>query len=214
MTAVVLLLRHGETALNVADALRGLLDIPLTERGRAQAAALGKRVTEEYTVSRLYASPLRRAVETAEHIASRGSLSVWRHEGFIDADYDRWAGRGSAELSDADAERFREWERDPAIPLPGAEPPARVQERAMAALSEVAIDGEVVVVVSHDAVLQLILAAILDLPLESYRGLVQSTATLNEVHRSDGRWRVVQLNSQWHLAEVDTTVSDTSPGGS
>jgi probable phosphoglycerate mutase len=210
MTAVVLLLRHGETALNVAGALRGLLEVPLTERGHAQAAVLGKRVTEEYTVSRLYSSPLRRAVDTAEHIASLGWLSIRRHEAFIDVDYGRWAGRDPAEFADPDAERFREWERDPAIPLPGAEPPRRVQERAMAALSDVASEGEVVAVVTHDAVLQLILAAILDLPLASYRGLAQSTATLNEVRRSDGRWRVVQLNSHWHLADVGRGVSGSS----
>ena len=76
---------------------------------------------------------------------------------------------------------------------------SRFQERALAALNEVAVDGEVIAIVSHDAILQLALAAMLDLPLDSYRGLCQSTATLNQVTRSDGVWSVTLLNSSWHL---------------
>jgi broad specificity phosphatase PhoE len=203
MTAVVLLLRHGETALNVSGALRGRLDAPLTDRGHRQAEALAARIGEEYVVSQLFSSPLMRAVDTAAHIAARWRLLVRPHEGFIDVDYGRWAGLAPAELSEADAIRYRRWERAPTQPHPGAEAPQRVRERALAALNEVAIDAEVVAVVSHDAVLQLTLAAILQLPLGSYRGLCQSTATLNEVRRTGGAWSVVLLNSTWHLASLD-----------
>lgn len=204
MTASVLLLRHGETALNVNGALRGRLDVPLTDLGHRQAEALAARISEEYVISRLYSSPLTRAVDTAGHIAARWSLSVRPHEAFIDVDYGRWAGLPPTEMSEADAIRYRQWERDPTLPLPGAEAPQQVRERVLTALDEVAIDGEVIAVVSHDAVLQLALAAILQLPLGSYRGLCQATATLNEVRHRGDAWSVVLLNSTWHLTRIET----------
>jgi probable phosphoglycerate mutase len=200
MVAVVLLVRHGETALNVNGALRGRLDVPLTGRGHRQAEALARRIAAEYAVSQVYASPLRRAIDTAGHLATRVSRAVRWHEGFIDVDYGRWAGVPLTELSEPDARRYQEWERDPARPLPGAEAPESVQVRVLAALDEAAAEGEVVAAVSHDAVLQLALSAMLRLPLGAYRGICQATATLNEVRRTGNEWSVVQLNSAWHLA--------------
>ena len=36
--------RHGETVWNVENKICGMTDSPLTERGRAQARALGQKV--------------------------------------------------------------------------------------------------------------------------------------------------------------------------
>ncbi|SHI78502.1 histidine phosphatase family protein [Pseudobutyrivibrio xylanivorans] len=61
----VLLLRHGQTDLNVQKRLQGSSDIPLNERGRQQA-----RQTKEFldgqgiVVTRIISSPLERAIET------------------------------------------------------------------------------------------------------------------------------------------------------
>ncbi|SFN88567.1 probable phosphoglycerate mutase [Pseudobutyrivibrio sp. UC1225] len=61
----VLLLRHGQTDLNVQKRLQGSSDIPLNERGRQQA-----RETKEFLdglgikVTRIISSPLERAIET------------------------------------------------------------------------------------------------------------------------------------------------------
>ena len=61
----VLLLRHGQTDLNVQKRLQGSSDIPLNERGRQQA-----RQTKAFldgqgiVVTRIISSPLGRAIET------------------------------------------------------------------------------------------------------------------------------------------------------
>ena len=39
--------RHGETVWNVENKICGVTDIPLTDRGRAQARALGRRLAAE-----------------------------------------------------------------------------------------------------------------------------------------------------------------------
>lgn len=57
---LVHLARHGQTALNESGVLRGLLDPPLDETGRRQAANLGEALGLRQP-SLVVASPLRRA---------------------------------------------------------------------------------------------------------------------------------------------------------
>jgi broad specificity phosphatase PhoE len=64
-------LRHGESIGNAQARWQGQSDYPLTEKGRAQAQALAERwKSEKAKFDRIIASPLGRAKETAEIIAS------------------------------------------------------------------------------------------------------------------------------------------------
>jgi broad specificity phosphatase PhoE len=63
----VFLVRHGESEANAAGRLQGRLDVPLSERGRAQARQLGawlreRRIRWDF----VYSSPLLRARQTAD----------------------------------------------------------------------------------------------------------------------------------------------------
>lgn len=71
--ATVFLLRHGQTAYNIAGRLRGRADPELTAQGHAQADALGRLFTG-IALSRVLASPLQRAVHTAQPL---GCKSKW-----------------------------------------------------------------------------------------------------------------------------------------
>jgi 2,3-bisphosphoglycerate-dependent phosphoglycerate mutase len=66
------LMRHGESEGNVRDIYQGHADLPLTNTGREQAAALAERWRAEgMHFDRIIASPLQRARITAEIIAAR-----------------------------------------------------------------------------------------------------------------------------------------------
>lgn len=196
----VLLLRHGETALNRSGALRGLLDVPLSSRGEEEARRLAARVTAEYEVAAIFSSPLRRARQTAEPIARQSGLSIEVDERFRDLDYGPWAGRDPGSLSHGEQVKFRRWERNPERGLPGAEHPSQVQSRAVSALAERTRAGEeTIAIVTHDAVLQLLLCHFLAIELRSYRGLMFRTASLTELERSGERFHVQLVNSTWHI---------------
>ena len=77
MTGCILLVRHGETEWNRERRIQGRFDSPLTERGIAQARAIGRVVQKlpEAASARIVASPLGRATRTAEIIAQH--LPVW-----------------------------------------------------------------------------------------------------------------------------------------
>jgi broad specificity phosphatase PhoE len=61
-------LRHGETEANAARIIAGSLDVDLTPLGRDQARAAAQALARE-PITAIYASPLKRARETAEPIA-------------------------------------------------------------------------------------------------------------------------------------------------
>ena len=64
----VYLVRHGETDWNIEKRFQGQRDIPLNERGRAQARASGQALAG-VTFAAVFASPLHRARQTAQIIA-------------------------------------------------------------------------------------------------------------------------------------------------
>ncbi|HMK68305.1 MAG TPA: histidine phosphatase family protein [Stellaceae bacterium] len=75
----MILIRHGQSEFNVVfGATRrdpGIRDPKLTEEGRKQAETLAERLAE-HDVARLIASPYRRALETAEILATRLDLAI------------------------------------------------------------------------------------------------------------------------------------------
>lgn len=67
--------RHGETVWNVEDKICGMTDSPLTEKGRAQAAALGQLVKDSGApIDEILYSPLSRAADTALAVAAATGL--------------------------------------------------------------------------------------------------------------------------------------------
>lgn len=70
----ILLVRHGETALNASRVLQPP-DTPLSERGSAQAQAVGDRLSSQ-KLAGVLASDLRRAHDTARPIAQAQGLPI------------------------------------------------------------------------------------------------------------------------------------------
>ena len=65
----LLVIRHGESEADLLDVYEGRADFPLTERGHRQAEAMSVFVKKNFDVSAVYCSPLKRAFQTAVHLA-------------------------------------------------------------------------------------------------------------------------------------------------
>jgi broad specificity phosphatase PhoE len=99
-------LRHGESLGNAQSRWQGQSDYPLTDRGRAQAHALAERwVSENVKFDLVLSSPLGRARETAEIIASTLGLKV-------EFD-DIWLERAIGEMEGLTNEEVRQKPRPP-----------------------------------------------------------------------------------------------------
>jgi broad specificity phosphatase PhoE len=89
----ITLLRHGESIGNAESRWQGQVDYPLTDRGRAQARALAERwKREKVRFDFVISSPLSRARETAEIIASELGLMVEFEPLWLERDNGDFAG--------------------------------------------------------------------------------------------------------------------------
>lgn len=181
----VFLVRHARTALNADGRLRGHLDPALDDVGRTEAGELAIVLASLEPV-RVVTSPLRRAVDTAQAIATRASAPVVVDERLIDRDYGPWAG----EREDA---VMAEW--GVLDNAPGVERTESVVARARATLDAQTDRGDPVVLVSHDAVNRALLHE-LDPELGSRDGPSQRTACWNPLLHLDGRWLVDQVDQK------------------
>lgn len=78
---LLLLVRHAENEYTRKGRLAGRLPaVHLNQTGKEQANALAKTL-EKAPLKAIYSSPLERAVETAEPIATAHQLEVILHEG-------------------------------------------------------------------------------------------------------------------------------------
>lgn len=95
----VTLLRHGESVGNAESRWQGQSDYPLTERGRSQAQALAERwLREKMKFDYIISSPLSRARETAEIIASKLGMSLEFEPLWLERDNGEFSGLTAHEV--------------------------------------------------------------------------------------------------------------------
>src|SRR5213595_2392344 len=103
-TTRVIAIRHGETAWNVDTRIQGQLDVPLNERGRAQARRLGQAMGRE-DLHAIYTSDLSRAHETASAVARRAGVAVTPTQGLRERGFGIFEGYTFAEIEERSEER-------------------------------------------------------------------------------------------------------------
>ena len=124
----LILTRHGRAAADDIM-LGGQLDVPLTADGRAEAEALGRRLAG-IRIDRIIASPMIRALETAQIVAAGRPIEV--EERLRELDYGRWEGLTYPEIEAVDPAVRVRWEHDPAAThSPGGESGDDVAARAL-----------------------------------------------------------------------------------
>lgn len=141
---MIVFARHGQTALNRSGRLQGRIDAPLSDLGLEQAANLSRELAG-IPVTRVVASPLQRAIQTANVIAQPHGLAVETDERIIELDYGEWDG---IPLATVPSSAWADWRADPAYTPPGGESLQAVTTRVTAFLDDVLGDG-ITIAVSH-----------------------------------------------------------------
>ena len=198
----IILVRHGETAWNKVERIRGQVEIPLDETGLAQAEATARRVVERWKLAAVYCSPLQRAVQTAQAIAHRAGHDLQPVAGFNDMNFGQWQGLSPQEVKEQWPEMGRAWLEAPhTVTFPAGESLDLVKERSMAALHQVMErhKEEELAIVGHTVVNRVLLCAVLGLDNSNYWRIGQDTCAINVFKWHRGIFYIESINDTCHL---------------
>lgn len=181
---LVLLARHGQTDWNAAGRWQGHADRPLSAAGTRQARELAERL-RGYPLDAVYASDLRRALETAAAVAARQGLAVTALPELREVDTGSWTGLTRPDAQRRFPEEFARWEATGEPGWEGGESYDDLSARVVPAVERIgeAHPGGRVLVVAHAGVVRAVHARVLGLDPASYRRLrpVEPNARLSAV---------------------------------
>jgi phosphoserine phosphatase len=193
--------RHGETEWVRERRFAGSRDIPLTEAGRDQCAAVARALAGT-TVAAVYASPLERARASAELIAKPHGLPVRIVPAFSEMTFGSWEGLTRDEARARDPDAWAQWRSAPhLLKLAGGETIPEVAERVVAGIAALqeAHDSQTVVLVSHGVVARVIVLGALGLGLDRLWTLDAAPAGITEIEYEPGWATVHRMNTVAHL---------------
>lgn len=185
--AVLFLIRHAENDM-VGKKLAGRLPgVHLNQRGQAQARRLAAELAQ-IPIKAVYASPLDRAIETAEPIARVHRLKVETLPGLLEIDFGSWQGKRLKRLKE-----HRLWKGVQDHPsefrFPNGESFQEAQQRiidALSAIIETSEEKDAIVCVGHSDMIRLAVAHLLGMSLDNFQRLRIDTASVTVLNIHHG----------------------------
>jgi probable phosphoglycerate mutase len=179
------LIRHGETEWSLSGAHTGSSDIPLTEAGREQAAALGAYLAR-HSFSLVLSSPLCRALDTARIAGYQPQVDP----DLCEWDYGAYEGRKTADIR-KERPGWSLWSDG----VPGGESIDQVAERARRVIARARQSSGDVAFFAHGHLLRILAACWLELAPADARLFALGTASVSTL----GHERETPVMLRWNL---------------
>jgi alpha-ribazole phosphatase len=177
----LVLIRHAEPDESMRGRSYGRLDVPLSPAGRAQATAIAETLRDA-RLDAIFASPLRRAIDTAAPLAEARRLTVVTHDGLRELDFGALEGLTFDDIARERPELYESWMTDPTeTQFPDGESFADLSERALAAAAEIRSEHERAAIVAHGGVTRAILVDALQMPSRAIFRLDQPYGAISVV---------------------------------
>ena len=202
----VLLVRHGQTLWNHIARYQGHSDIDLSDAGRSQASLLSLRLAD-VSLQSVYASDLKRALDTARIIAEPHGLDVQTLPQLREINFGAWEGLTFEEIKAGYSDIADNWHSSPgSVRIPSGETFQELMERTYGAVVDLAKkhDPGTIAVVTHGGAIRSIICALLDINLNNVFRIRQDNSALNIIDFYDGYGILNLLNDTHHL--------ETEPG--
>lgn len=201
----ILLIRHGHVEGIKPERFRGRADVPLTDRGIAEAKAVARHIASTWRPTKVYTSPMKRCIDTGGAIAQACHVDSEVLTDLNDIDYGLWQWRAYEEVQRTEPQLFTIWFATPQfMRFPMGESLQELVARGANALRLVIEhhSEHTIVLVGHDSVNRAMLLQLLDQPLSAYWRLEQEPCCVNEIHVAERRVRVIRMNETGHLAGI------------
>ncbi len=183
---MIYIIRHGQTELNIRNALQGRSDHPLNETGIRQAEEAAKRL-KGISFDIVYSSPLIRAVQTAKILAPDREPVI--DERLIEMEYGPYEGKSLRELGPEVMTFFRDFVHNPAPE--GMEPLESVVRRGGAFMEDRCRMGGSILISTHAIAMKGILEYLTPASGGSYWSKnIGNCAVYTVEYLPDGTWTV------------------------
>jgi broad specificity phosphatase PhoE len=166
------LLRHGQTSFSRANAFCGAaLNPDLTEDGRQMAECFA-RAYGDTPWEAIFASPLKRTLETAHPLCNVTGMSPQVRDGLKEIGYGKWEGKTTEEVAAEFHDDYIRWTADPAwYPPTDGEAAVSIAHRSLQVVEEIQKvyeDGNVLIV-SHKATIRILMCSLLGIDVGRFR---------------------------------------------
>lgn len=199
---ILLVIRHGESEADILNVHEGRADFNLTERGHRQAEAMAEYVAKNYQLMKIYASPLKRAAQTAVHLSERTGCDLSFDENLMEFNNGLLAG-----LSHEEADRLYPEVKN--LPIDqavyGQESKVAFRSRAIKALDRVLSELEedsVVAIVTHGGMINQLYGALFHTPIGDNSFFCTADTGIHIWKITDRSNYVIKANLDAHIQSI------------
>lgn len=205
-----ILVRHGESEANVSKTFAGQLDVPLTETGYEQARRMAQYL-DKYHIDKIYASPLRRAYDTAAAIAARQNCAIETDDALMEINSGEWQGLSYAEIAQRYLQTYQLWRTDIGNAAPeGGETCAELYARVTAFFEKLLQQKKgTFCLACHATPIRMIESYIRGNSAIMAKKIQWVPNASVSVYEYDGAFHEVERGSCGYLAELVTTLPET-----
>ncbi|SHF09511.1 histidine phosphatase family protein [Clostridium fallax] len=194
--------RHGETEWNTEKRMQGWRNSNLTELGLKQAEALRDRL-QDINLDVIYASPLKRAYDTANIIKGSKNIEIIKSDDLREMGFGNWEGMTLEEIESHPEYKDEIYNlyNNPVEYKPfGGETINNVSERVHNILDEIIQNNKYkdILIVTHGMTLKFVMAYFAKKAKMEYEDVIFGQASLTHVKLDDNKIKLMSVNDTSH----------------
>lgn len=171
MVEKIYLIRHGLTESNKKKIYAGWCDEDVSEEGLGALIEIGRKLSG-YKIEKIFSSPIRRAVQTAEVMKYFLNVPLEVEKNLIEMKMGPWEGLTEYQGKKGYSKEWKIWNSKPSLlKLDGRETLEEVQQRALKSIERISNYSDIsnVLAVTHVAIIRILLVYFNKLLMDEYR---------------------------------------------
>lgn len=207
----VYFIRHGESVSNQITQFAGSLDMPLTEKGRAQATATADFL-RDVPFSAVYASDLSRAFDTGLAVAKAQGCPIFPTEQLREIFAGDWEGKQYSQLEQEYPDSYGVWRTQIGLAeCPNGESVAQLQMRIHSFIKKIVRrhPNETICVATHATPIRVMECIWTDTPLSQMHTIpwVSNASVTVAEYDDTGIGKRIQRDIHDHLGALHTVLA-------
>jgi len=183
----LIFVRHGQTDWNVQGKIQGSYDSELNSTGINQAMKLSEKLLSlNYKFSKIYSSPQKRALKTAEILSKSSNVDYVLMKDLQEMNIGKWEGLSWKEVEEKYPTEYKKWYLNRRYTkTPDGESYENMLERVLKSIDKIINENtHDVVIVSHSAVIMCLQCYVTNTPFNEMLKFKTKNANITEIDSS------------------------------